>query len=690
LLFHLGRHLGGFRVLIVGAYRPEEIALGRTGDRHPLQPVVNEFQRDLGAITVDLSQARGRELIDALLDSELNRLDVPFREMLYRQTRGHPLFTIELLRGLQERGDLVRDPTNHWVEGPTLDWQTLPARVEAVIRERIDRLARPLRDALRVASVQGEVFTAEVLARVRGSEHREVLEQLSRELDRTHRLVRAQTIDRLGTQRISRYRFRNYLFQKYLYDSLDPVERTYLHEDVGNALEELHRDLPEETAAIAPQLAWHFQEAGIAEKAVHYLRRAGERAVQLSAYQEGIDHLTRGVSLLQTLPDSLQRDRQELALQLLLGLTRIGHGVFSRELEIAYARARELGHRTGQRSQLCQALGEKAIFHYVRSELHRALALAEEALGEAERATDAQLVAWSHWLLGYTFFCLGEYTVAKDHLDRVIEFYHELRQNATVSHLPTDAGVSAMAYRACCLWSLGYPDQALLQSQQAISLAHELGHLFSLGDVLCYGACVFHLMRRDARTVKRYAEELLGLAEKAQTWLPPAIWHRGAALAMMGRVEEGIADLVEGMEAHRAAGKNVFLPVVLGCIAEAQAQAGEPELGLLTLDEALSLVEETDERHWEPELHRLRAELLLSTDDVAKAEASLHRAIDVARSQEARSWQLRATISLARLWKNRGRAEQARRILAEIYGWFTEGFESRDLQEAEALLKDLG
>jgi hypothetical protein len=209
LLFHLGRRLAGSRILIVGTYRAEEVAIGRDGERHPLVPVVNEFQRDFGDITVNLGQAESRDFVEAFVDSEPNHLGSTFREMLYRQTRGHPLFTIELLRGLQERGDLVQDPEGHWVEGPTLDWETLPARVEAVIAERVGRLAQPLRAALRVASVEGEVFTAEVVARVRATDEREMLARLSGELDRRHRLIRAQSILRVDDQALSCYRFRH-------------------------------------------------------------------------------------------------------------------------------------------------------------------------------------------------------------------------------------------------------------------------------------------------------------------------------------------------------------------------------------------------------------------------------------------------------------------------------------------------
>ena len=207
--------------------------------------------------------------------------------MLYQQTQGQPLFTIELLRGMQERGDVVKGKDDQWIEADALDWGTLPARVEAVIAERIKRLAQPLREVLRVASVEGEEFSAEVVARVLRRDEREVVRYLSSELDRKHRLIRAQAIERYGSQRVSRYRFRHFLCHKYLYDNLDPVERAYLHEDVGNVLEEFFGDQAQEITAIAGQLAWHFHEADIPEKAIHYLHQAGDNALQLFSLSGG-------------------------------------------------------------------------------------------------------------------------------------------------------------------------------------------------------------------------------------------------------------------------------------------------------------------------------------------------------------------------------------------------------------------
>jgi ABC-type oligopeptide transport system substrate-binding subunit/DNA-binding SARP family transcriptional activator len=301
LLFHLGRRIEGARILILGAYRPAEMAVRPSGERHPLASVVNELKRHFGEIEVDLAQAEGRQFVDAWVDTEPNRLESPFREALYRRTRGHPLSTVELLRGMQERGDLVRDEEGRWVEGPTLDWETLPARVEAVIAERINRLPEPLREVLQTASVEGETFTAEVVARAQTTNLRETVKRLSKELDRQHRLIHVQGLQRLGMGRLSRYRFRHSLFQRYLYNSLDPVERAYLHEAVGTALETLYGEAEaaeEEIATIAPQLAHHFQEAGIAGKAVGYLHQAGDRARGLYALQEAVEYYQRALEVL--------------------------------------------------------------------------------------------------------------------------------------------------------------------------------------------------------------------------------------------------------------------------------------------------------------------------------------------------------------------------------------------------------
>jgi predicted ATPase len=446
-------------------------------------------------------------------------------------------------------------------------------------------------------------------------------------------------------------------------------------------------------AAIAGQLAWHFQEAGMAAKAIGYLHQAGERAVQLSAYQEGIAHLTRGLALLMALPDSPERAQQELALQFSLGMAWIGaKGFPAPEVERAYTRARELCQQTGETSQLCWILGQLATLHYVRAEHQRARELGEEALSLAQQAEDPLLMALGHSYLGFILFALGEYTIARAHLEEMISFYEPQQHHRSLVFLRgSDIGLSALAYDACCLWCLGYPDQALKRSQEALALARELDHAFSLADVLYYAGCMLNKMRRgEAQAFKDDAEEMMRLAsEKVPGWLGQGTHFRGEALAMLGQVQEGMAQMREGMAVDQSLGLRCYLSGALGSLAEAQAKAGHPEEGLTTLAEALALVEQTDERHWEAELYRLRAELLLNQGDEAGAEASFQKAIEVARRQQAKSWELRATVSLARLWQEQGRVDEARQMLAEVYGWFTEGFDTPDLQEAKALIEEL-
>ena len=261
LLFRLARRIGEHRILLVGTYRPEEVAIGRAGERHPLEKVLAELKRYYGDIWVDLDRAEqveGRHFVNAFINTEPNQLEEEFCHKLFQHTGGHPLFTIELLRNMQERGDLVRDKHGQWVETPTLDWMCLPKRVEGVIEERIGRLGQELRQMLTVGSVEGEDFTAEVVARVQAADAGGLIRRLSAELERQHRLIMARGVRRLEQvgQRLSLYRFQHNLFQKYLYNELDEAERAYLHEDVGNALEELYGDQVDE---IVVQLARHFE-----------------------------------------------------------------------------------------------------------------------------------------------------------------------------------------------------------------------------------------------------------------------------------------------------------------------------------------------------------------------------------------------------------------------------------------------
>ena len=689
LLFHLGRQLPGSRILILGAYRPEEVALGRDGERHPLEPVVNELRRSFGDASVDLDRAGGREFVDAFLDSEPNRLGSRFRAMLYRQTRGHPLFTIEMLRGLQERGDLVKDGEGRWTVGQELDWGTLPARIEAVISERIGRVAAALRTTLRAASVEGEVFTAEVLARVQGIDQDEMLGRLSEQLDRHHRLIRGESVTRLEDQQLSRYGFRHVLFQTYVYGNLEGAERMRLHERVAAALEDLHG---ERSGEIAVQLARQFEAAGMVNKAAEYLLQAGNRALRLSANEEAISHFSRGLALVETLPEGGERDRQELSLQLALAAPhQAARGYAAPETGRAYERAYELCQRLGETPELLPALWSLGSFYYARGEHHKSLRLTERLLSLARRMEDSLQIAMARWGLGVDLLNLGALDAAREHLASVIGFYDPEEHHAMASVRGQDPGVSALAWMSWTLWLLGYPDQACEQAGEALALAAELEHPFTLGFALNIAGAFFHQMRGEDQRARESCEAVSALASEHGFPFFGVVARaiRGWTEARSGEGEAGVASIRHSLDAWTAMGTGMQRPHLLAMLAEACGRAGQVEEGLNAVDEALAFAERCGERYYKAEILRLRAELLEMRGDIAGAEASLNEAVQVARDQSAKCWELRATVSLCRLWRQQGKREHAGQRLGEIYGWFTEGFETPDLLEAGALLQDL-
>jgi predicted ATPase len=698
LLFHLGRRLQGSRVLIVGIYRPAEVALGREGKRHPLEPLVHEFQRQFGEILIDLSQAEERQFVNTFLDTEPNQLGPGFREAFYQHTRGHALFTVEMLRGLQERGDLVKDEQGRWVEGPALNWEILPARVEGVIGERMGRLPMRLQETLKIASVEGEVFTAEVVARVQGVDERLLIRGLSGELDQQHRLVRGQGNQRIDSRPLSHYRFRHILFQRYLYHGMDEAERIYLHEAVGYELERLYG---EQTEAVAVELARHFEAAGLTAKAIHYLRQAGSRAVRLSAHEEALGHFNRGLALLATLPETPERNHQELALQIALFAPLAAvQGYGAADLGKAYARAQELCEKVGEPDQLFQVLYGLWGHNLVRMDLRMARELAQQCLTLAESSQAPALLLEGHRMVGETAFHRGELAVARKQLEQSRTLYDRQQHYAHAFLYGQDPGVALLSHGFLNLWHLGYPDQALTWSQEALTLAQELSHPFSLAFALEY-ACMLHQFRGEAWAAQEQVETAISLSieQRFVMWLVMANTLWGGTLAEQGDIEKGITQMQENLAACRAMKVDLHVPYFLILLAKAYGQVGQAKAGLDVLAEALELVEKSDGHLWEAELYRLKGELLLKAEggtpkirgQVMKdeAEACFWQAIEVARRQGGKSLELRAVMSLSRLWQSEGKKEEARRMLAEIYGWFTEGFDTLDLQEARTLLEEL-
>jgi serine/threonine protein kinase/tetratricopeptide (TPR) repeat protein len=695
LLFHLGRRITGCRILIIGAFRPSEVDEGRAGERHPLVPVLHEFKRDFGDFEVEIGRTEGRQFIDAFLDTEPNQLGTEFRDTFYKQTRGHPLFTVELLRDMQDRGVLVKDKKEQWKEGPDLNWDALPARVDAVIEERISRLNDELKEVLTLASVEGEEFTAEVVARLQETEVRKLIRLLSSELDKRHHLVSAKGIRQLAAQRLSLYLFQHILFQRYLYNSLDEVEKAHFHEQVGTMLETLYGAQADE---IAVQLARHFEEAGIVPKAIDYLQKAGQRASQLSAHLEAITHFNKCLNLLKTLPDTPERVQGELMLQLgLAAPLQATKGLASPELGQALARAQELVEQLGEAPEVLTALSWLGQYYGLRAEYHKAIELYDQlkkTWGHAEVPLYLLGVPGAGWPnLNFGQFSKA-HAIAKEWMD-----VYSPEEHASLAFVfGWDLGVIALSVDSWALWYLGYPDRSGKSTADSVALARKLDHPHSIAFAITFDI-VSRIYWGEFQKIKEMSEELIQLSKEKGFiyWEMHGIFYMGYIQALEGQIEEGLTKMHQAMDTLDAIGAGTCFTRLYTRIMEVHIQAGQSEKGLAIYDKAMEVLHKYDELYCEAELYRLKGELLLigTEDEKAQkgkpkeAEALFQKALEVSRKQKAKSWELRAVMSLSRLWQNQGKKEEARKMLEEIYGWFTEGFNTADLKEAKALLKAL-
>jgi DNA-binding SARP family transcriptional activator len=702
LLFHLGRRIATSRILLVAAYRPDDVVALPGADRRPLELVINELQRISGAEPIDLDACDGKDFIAALLRTEPYHLGPDFEELLFRRTEGHPLFTVELLRSLEERGDLARDGEGRWTEGPALHWDRLPARVEAAIAERIGRLSDRCQSLLAAASVEGQEFTAEVIARATAASEQAVFQCLSGDLAHRHRLVTAASVQRAGQQRLSRYRFRHHLFQQYLYDHLDEVRRAHLHEAIGSALEELHADTADQLAVLAPRLAWHFAAAGLADRAAAHHLQAGYQAARLSAYEEAIAHLTRGLTLLDALPATSDRVRLKLDLQLATALPySLLLGFWAPQRIDALERAYELAQHPALSASLQRrrALAAVAFFANWSAQPERTLAIGEQLLHLAEQAQDQEHVLLAHSLLGSAHAMRANLVKASKHLDSALVGYEHRGHEQPNLLLGLHVDVMSLSLKAAALWLLGYPDQASRLMEEAMAAAQASNDSGTLGFAQIVTSLLFSMLGRDPEVARQQAIALNSLQEKG---LPLAAWAGSLANWAPGgdlQDETALQQMRRRHETFRAFSTGLGYCAQVMHLAQVYAQAGQVQTGLASLDEALAWTERTGVFVLAPEVHRLRGELVLmdhasGKDAAGKAEAYFRTAIDMARRQGSRWWELRATASLCRLLKNRSAPHNptraaARQMLAELSGWFSEGFATQDLREARMLLTEL-
>jgi serine/threonine protein kinase len=674
LFGHLAKYVGAAPVLLLGTYRHEEITAVPGRERHPFEPVVHELTRVFGDIEIDLDKGDGERFVEALIDAEPNRLGQDFRERLLRCTNGLPLFTTELLRELRDGGVVARDEEGKWALTGAVDWDVLPRRVEAVVAERVGRLPDALRSLLTAASVQGEEASAEFVARVLGLDERETVRQLSSEAARRYRIVTAAGVRHVAGQRQSIYRFRHAQFQKYLYESLDEVERSVLHEDTAREMEAMYAGREDEVVA---QLAHHYRRARILDKAIDYLERAAIRAAHMSAHEESIRLYQAALAELAHTPSGRERMLRELALTMELAAVQIAvHGFGSPPVEASYLRARELCEKLPEASDFPLLWGLFA-FSAVRGEFDRSLPLARRMLEACEGTGDSLRQIQSHYAVGVTEFFVGHLQPALEHLIAASSPRQpELGQQLSLLYSQDSRKVAA-AYASWVRWLQGDAEAALAGARAAVQWARQDPHPFTLSTVLLLTGFV-HILAGDGKTAADHGEEMARLSREfslfqtAEAQLVQAL----AGLARSAADEQAAARLAGPLVEYRQRQWTVFVPFLLGLLARARSEAGQESEAASLLAEAWSVAEAGGERFWAAELLRLRSDLA-SSPEAAAATAS--RALALAREQGAGWLELRAALAVAR----RGGDTAP---LAEVVARFPADIEFADLRAARELL----
>lgn len=688
LLAYLGGKCEGLRALVILTYRPTDLALAK----HPFGPVKLDLQAR-GVCRELALEFLPRAELDRYLTLEFPGHDFPeeFAALIHARTEGSPLFMTDLLRYLRDQQVLTQDQGRWFLRRsvPNLR-EDLPESVRGMIQRKIDQLGDDARRLLVAASVQGCEFDSAVVAQVLKQDAADI-EDLLGELERVHAFVRAvrehEFPDRTPTVR---YRFVHVLYQNVLHASLQPTRRASLSASVAQAQRGFYGD---KCGEIAAELALLLEAARDLETAVDYFLVAAQNAARVFANKEAIVLARRGIELLSTLPDSPARARKELALQITLGPALFATKDWTApDVEAAYTRAQTLCRELGESPDRFPALFGLFLFHVARGEIHTGFDLGEQLLSLAERAQDSALLLQAHHALGPIHTLFGNWASAKTGLDQAIAYYNPREHGShALLYGGHDPGACCLGYLAKAIWMLGYPEQALKTGEEALALARQLGHPTSLAHTQMSVAIV-HQFRRAAGETLELADALQRLAadQGLVFYLAGGLVLKGWALVELGKVEEGI-DIIRQGFATGGATRAHWCGYSLALLADAYGKAGRFTDGLAALSEAFAVVERTGIRIFEPELYRLKGELLLSCDASNKeaAEPCFQQAIAKAREQNAKSLELRATTSISPLWQRQGRYAEAHTALASLYDTFTEGFTTLDLANAAEQLKSV-
>jgi class 3 adenylate cyclase len=603
-------------------------------------------------------------------------------QQVVNKTDGVPLFVEELTRLVLEVGFLQEEEARYTLTGP-LPALAIPTTLHDSLMARLDRLAT-VKVVAQIGATLGRSFPYDLLQALAPFDEATLQHGL-------RRLVAAELLYQRGVPPQATYQFKHALIQEAAYQSLLKSTRQQYHQRIAQVVEAQFAVMAETQPEL---LAYHYTEAGLGTQALPYWRRAGQRALARSANAEAVWHLSKGLEVLQRLPTTPERLQEELTVLMDLGVAlTITKGIAALEVANAYSRAHALCQQIGDIAKLFPVLYSLWNFYLLRADLRTAWRAAEQlaTLAEREQALVFRMQAYN--VQGQTQFLRGEIDVARTNLEHVIALY-DLQQHRSLALVYSeDPGIDCRIYTVWVRWLLGYPDQSLCALHDAQTLAEDLAQPYSQAQVLCFGGLAY-LLRRDVHSAVAWTEHLLTLCREQDfaLWMAGGLCLRGGASTLQGQWEVGIAQLRQGLADWRSTGSEIWTPYFLTLLAEAYLHAGQVSAGLAAITEALAGTHRTGEHWWDAELYRLQGEGLQRQNvaDDPRIETCFWHALIVARQQQAKSLELRAATSLARLWQRQGKRTEAWDLLAPVCRWFTEGFDTADLQEAKALLETLG
>jgi predicted ATPase len=652
-------------VLLLVTFRPE-FGPPWTGQEQVNTVALNRLDRHDRTVLIE-QIAGSKALPDAVVAQIADRAD------------GVPLFVEELTKNVLESG-LLHEEADRYVLDGALPAPAIPTSLHASLLARLDRLGSA-RHVAQIGAAIGRRFSYALLHTVSRLPEGELQSSLAR-------LVVSELASQRGTPPDAVYVFKHVLVRDVAYGSLLRNARQQLHAQIAEALETQSPELMDSQPEL---LAQHHAEAGLVEKSAAYWAKAGHRSSARSAIAEAAAQYQKGLDQLALLPDTPDRQRQELELRTGLGAALMAvRGFAAPETGHAYARARELWEQLGSPSEFLHVPWGQSRYHIYRGEFDLALRLDEDMLHRGSQRNNSAELVLGHYSAGHNLMIAGRFASCRLHLEEVLALYDPIAQSSLVQHAGFHPHNNAQSLLGIVLLCLGYADQALARIRHAIAEARRLAHLPSLALSLANGVRIFSIVGDDAALNER-TDELVAVATEHgfPSWGALGMIHRGWVEVKRGDVAEGISLLRSGSAAYRAAGAETGMPYFLALLAQAYEIGGQIEEAVAQLDDALQIADRTGARWFAAELNRHKGQLQLRRGHTETAEELFHKALNFAREQEAKLWELRAAVSLARLRGDEGRRAEARDLLAPVYGWFTEGFDTPDLKEAKALLQEL-